>query len=63
MPLTDAVVKLSGQDGNAFLIMGRVHNAIITSNRPELKDKFMQEATSGDYDNLLQTCMKYVDVT
>ena len=25
-------------------------------------EQFQQEATSGDYDHLLQTCFKYVDV-
>lgn len=60
--LTDAVVQLTGEDGNAFAILGRVRRAISKSNHPELVEPFMQEATSGDYDNLLQTCMRYVTV-
>jgi hypothetical protein len=56
-------VKLVGEDGNAFLILGRVRNEMKKNNVPaEDINKFMAEATSGDYDNLLQTCMKYVSV-
>ena len=62
VPLTDAVVKLTGQDGNAFNLLGLVRKAILTSNQPELADTFISEATSGDYDHLLQTCMRYVEV-
>ena len=61
-PLTDAVVQLVGEDGNAFAILGRVRRAILKSNHPELADAFMRDATSGDYDHLLQTCMCYVTV-
>lgn len=61
-PLTDAVVVLTGTDGNAFAILGRVRRAILRSNHPELADDFIAEATSGDYDALLCTCFKYVTV-
>ena len=61
-PLTNAVVKLTDQDGNAFLILGRVRRAIILSDHPELADPFFVEATSGDYDHLLATCLRYVTV-
>jgi len=60
--LTDAVVQLTGEDGNAFAILGRVRRAIVKSNHPELAKPFLQEATAGDYDHLLQTCMRYVTV-
>lgn len=61
-PLTDAVVQLTGEDGNAFAILGRVRRAIIKSNRPELAETFMSEAMAGDYNHLLITCMRYVNV-
>jgi hypothetical protein len=61
-PFTDAVVQLTGADGNAFAILGRVKRAIRQSNHPELADAFMQEAMTGDYDHLLCTCMRYVTV-
>jgi hypothetical protein len=61
-PLTDAFVQLTGEDGNAFAILGRVRRAILHSNHPELAEQFLQEATPSDYDNVLMTCMRYVTV-
>ena len=31
--------------------------------KKDLVDEFTKEATSGDYDHLLQTCMDYVEVS
>ena len=61
-PLTNAVVVLTGTDSNAFAILGRVQRAILESDHPELADQFFEEATAGDYDNVLRTCLRYVDV-
>lgn len=61
-PLTDAVAQLTGEDGNAFGVLGLVRRAILNSNHPELEDEFMREATSRDYDHLLATCHRYVTV-
>ena len=60
--LTDAVVQLTGEDGNAFGVIGRVRRAILSSNHPELSDDFMNDVMAGDYDHLLATCMRYVTV-
>ena len=55
-------VKLVGQDGNAFFILARVHGAMRRAGVvKEERDLFNKEATSGDYDHLLQICMKWVD--
>jgi len=62
VPLTDAVVQIIGKDSNAFAILGYVHRCILSSNRPELADDFMREATAGDYNHLLITCMRYVTI-
>lgn len=61
-PITNAVVQLTGKDGNAFLILGLVKRAILASDKPELADEFIHEAVAGDYDHLLQTCIRYVTV-
>jgi hypothetical protein len=61
-PYTNATVKLVGEDGNAFAILARVKRAIRQSDHPELAEAFIAEATSGDYDHLLSTCMRYVTV-
>ncbi len=56
-------VQLSGEDGNAFFIIGRVRKAMRRAGiREEEITKFTEEARSGDYDHLLQTCMKWVNV-
>lgn len=55
-------VKLVGEDGNAFAIMGRVTVALRHVNVPSDEIKaFQTQATSGNYDQLLQTCMEWVD--
>ncbi len=57
-------VQLSDQDGNAFVIIGRVKKAMVKAGvSPEEVSEFEREAKSGDYDNVLQTCMKWVDVS
>ena len=58
----DVHVELFGKDGNSFSILGRVRKAMERSGLSEDQFKeFMKEATSGDYDHLLQTVMKWVD--
>ena len=61
-PLTNAVVVLSGKDGSDLSILGRVHGAILMSNHPELAQQFIDDAIASDFDNLLMTSMRYVDV-
>ncbi|KKN88423.1 hypothetical protein LCGC14_0249860 [marine sediment metagenome] len=56
-------VQLSGENGNAFSIMRRVTKAMRRADvSKEDIDKFQEESMSGDYDNLMQVCMKTVDV-
>ena len=56
-------VKLIGNDGNAFFILGNVKNAMRKAKVPEEDQKaFLKEAMSGDYDHLLATCCEWVDV-
>lgn len=56
-------VRLAGQDGNAFAIIGRVARALREAKVPsEEIEKFKAAATSGDYNHLLQTCMEWVEV-
>lgn len=56
-------VKLSGEDGNAFYILGKVNKALQQAGyTKEQRDEYDKEATSGDYDHLLQTTMKWVNV-
>lgn len=56
-------VKLVGEDGNAFSIIGRVQRALRTKGvSAEEIDAFRAEATSGDYDHLLRTVWMTVGV-
>lgn len=54
-------VKLVGEDGNAFAILGRVSKALKQSGQPEAAAEYMEKATAGDYDHLLRVTMEYVD--
>ena len=55
-------VQLSGEDGNAFAILGRITRALHQAglDHDEI-DQYYAEATAGDYDHLLQTTMRWVD--
>ncbi len=63
-------VQLSGEDGNAMMIIGSVRRALKRGPREMQLDPpttissevkaFTDEATSGNYDNVLQTCMRWV---
>lgn len=56
-------VQLSGTDGNAFALLGAVQREMKRGGLEKARiDEFMAEATSGDYDALLRTCMKWVTV-
>jgi 3-oxoacyl-(acyl-carrier-protein) synthase len=56
-------VKLSGTDGNAFAVLGAVRRELRRAGwTAEQISAFTAEATSGDYNRLLATCMKYADV-
>lgn len=57
-------VKLVGEDGNAFAILGRVMKALGRAGIGKVEqNEYLAEATSGDYDHLLQTTMKWVSVS
>jgi hypothetical protein len=56
-------VKLVGNDGNAFAIMAAVSKAIRKAGATaEEVEQYMNESMSGDYNNLLRTAMKWVNV-
>lgn len=56
-------VKLIGTDGNAYAIMGKVIREMKKAGfDKEMIENYKKEAMNGDYDNLLITTMKYVDI-
>jgi hypothetical protein len=59
----DITVPLTGTDGNAFAVLGRVSRALRQAGVPDAeRQAFLAEATQGTYDQLLQTVMRWVEV-
>ena len=57
-------VKLVREDGNAFSIIFRCSKALRRAGYTvEEVKQYQDEATSGDYDNLLRVSMKWCNVT
>lgn len=57
-------VPLSGEDGNAFFIIGRVRRALRKAKvSSEEIEAFTREANSGDYDRVLLTTMQWVSTS
>ncbi len=64
MPKYDIEVKLIGNDGNAFSIMGAVTKAMRRAGvSREEQDEYFKQATAGDYNQLLLTTMEWVEVS
>ena len=60
---SDITVQLTGKDGNAFNILGICLQAMRRAGlSQEERDAFQAEATSGNYDRLLATCMEWFEV-
>lgn len=55
-------MKLVGEDGNSFAILGRFQREARRAGwtREQIK-AVLDEATSGDYDHLLAVVMEHVD--
>ena len=57
-------VRLTGTDGNAFAVLGNVTGALRKAGvSKDERDEFMAEAMEGDYNHLLATAMRWVDVS
>lgn len=56
---------LSGEDGNAFVIMGVTHNAIKAAFGADWRaeaEEYSKRARSGDYENLLAVTREYITI-
>lgn len=63
-PKYNIKVRLTGKNGNAFNLMGIVTAALKKANVPKVEtDKFLEEAMSGNYQNLLRVCGKWVHMS
>ena len=56
-------VKLTGTDGNAFALIGKVAGALRKAKVPAADvTEFTRDAMSGNYDHVLATCRAWVEV-
>lgn len=61
--ITQPILKIIGEDGNAFAILGKAQRVARQAGWPQDKiDQVLNEAKAGDYDHLLQTMMENFDV-
>ena len=57
-----AKYDLVGVNGNAFAIMAYVRRAMIKEHKPQSEiDKYLEDAQSSDYDNLICVSMDMID--
>ena len=60
----DITVDLTQVDGNAFSILGACRRAARSGGVPSAQiEQFVEEAMSGEYDHLLQTCFRWFDTS
>ena len=63
MPKFNTTVQLTGNDGNAFAIMGSVRSALRRAGATkEQIDEYSNASMSGDYDKLLRVACEWVEV-
>lgn len=56
-----SIGSLYGPEGNAFVILGKVTNALKEYGiSKEIRDDYMKAATYGDYENLLKVTREWV---
>lgn len=61
---TKPKVKLVGEDGNAFMVLGLATRAAKKAGwTKEQIDEYREKAMSGDYENLLAVTMDYFEVS
>lgn len=59
----EITIKLTGEDGNAFNILGICLRAMRRAGLYQAeRDAFQAEATLSNYDHLLATCMEWFEV-
>ena len=61
-PELEAEFCLSGPDGNAFVILGRVSRLLRDAGHGDEVEAFRNEATSGDYENLKACVERWISV-
>lgn len=57
-----AKFTLVGVDGNAFSIIGYTARALRKAGLKDMIPHMESEATSGDYNHLIATCDRYIEI-
>ena len=60
--VTGLALKMVGEDGNAFSILGRARATLRRNGMADRIEEFTKSATSGDYQQLIATCCEWFDV-
>lgn len=56
-------LNMSQVDGNAYAIMGAVRRLLKRHGvSQDTVDEFTKEAKNGDYDHMIQTCMRWINL-
>lgn len=57
--------KLTGTDGNAMMLIGRMRAALRKGgvSTAEIVEFTNEAMSGGDYDNVISTCMRWVNVS
>ena len=56
-------VELSGTDGNAYFVMGKIRKALVRAKVPkEVVDEYIEISKSGDYGKVIATASEYADI-
>ena len=64
MEETKPEIELVGHDGNSFAILGRCQRAARRAGKSEeWVNNFREQATSGDYNKLLQVVMEHFEIS
>jgi len=61
-PELEAEFSLSGPDGNAFVILGRVASLLREAGHSDEVEAFRTEATKGDYEDLKECVARWITV-
>jgi hypothetical protein len=60
----DVEVQLTGEDGNAFFIIGRVSKALKRAGHADAAEEFSKQAfATGSYDEMLRLCCATVQTS
>ena len=60
--LTGLKLKMVGEDGNAFSILGRARATLRRNGKANLIDQLTREATQGTYQDLIACMCRWFDV-